>query len=250
MFCATITGVDCDVAREALSARIDGEREPVPGQRVDEHLEGCAECRDWYYRAREATRQLRTLAGQSRPPMSAVPEAAATYQRPPPGLTIIRWRWALGVVGFVQVALAVFQAAGLALGVPIGIHSTHTPMSGHLLNESTAWSVALGAAMIVAAAWPAAAAGVSAVLVVFTVALVGYVFADMLSGAVTPLRILSHVPVLLGAVLAVLVWRSTGSPQPGPANRAAAELDQIVLPDNASRGRRRGHLRPTDDSAA
>ena len=39
--------MNCDVAREALSARIDGEREPVPAARVDEHLESCAECRDW-----------------------------------------------------------------------------------------------------------------------------------------------------------------------------------------------------------
>ncbi|MCB0946449.1 MAG: zf-HC2 domain-containing protein, partial [Mycobacterium sp.] len=39
--------MDCDTAREALSARIDGEREPIPGARVDEHLAGCPACRDW-----------------------------------------------------------------------------------------------------------------------------------------------------------------------------------------------------------
>jgi len=64
-------GVNCDVAREALSARIDGEHEPVPRRRVDEHLQTCLDCRQWHFRAREATRQLRDLAGQSRPPMAA-----------------------------------------------------------------------------------------------------------------------------------------------------------------------------------
>ncbi|HOW96081.1 MAG TPA: zf-HC2 domain-containing protein, partial [Mycolicibacterium fallax] len=44
--------MNCDVAREALSARIDGEREPVPAARVDEHLAGCADCTDWHIRAR------------------------------------------------------------------------------------------------------------------------------------------------------------------------------------------------------
>jgi len=34
------------------------------------------------------------------------------------------------------------------------------------------------------------------------------------------------------------------------ANTDAAEEPDIVLPDNASRGRRRGHLYPTDGSAA
>ena len=33
--------MDCDVAREALSARIDGEREQIPAARVDEHLADC-----------------------------------------------------------------------------------------------------------------------------------------------------------------------------------------------------------------
>lgn len=38
----------CEVAREALSARFDGEREPIPSARVDEHLDVCAECRQWW----------------------------------------------------------------------------------------------------------------------------------------------------------------------------------------------------------
>ena len=38
----------CAVAREALSARIDGERETVPSARVDEHVAGCVDCTQWY----------------------------------------------------------------------------------------------------------------------------------------------------------------------------------------------------------
>lgn len=42
----------CEVARESLSARIDGERESVPAARVDEHLAHCPGCERWYATAR------------------------------------------------------------------------------------------------------------------------------------------------------------------------------------------------------
>lgn len=38
-------GMRCDVAREALSARLDGERPQVLAQQVDAHLEACRGCR-------------------------------------------------------------------------------------------------------------------------------------------------------------------------------------------------------------
>jgi len=235
--------VDCEVAREALSARIDGEREPVPRQRVDEHLGTCDECRQWYFRAREETQLLRKLAGQERPPLTTVTEASAATRRRPTGGSPLRW--ALGAVGLVQVALAGLQAAGVAVGVPMGLHDAHAPMmSGHLLNESTAWSMALGVAMIVAALRPATTAGVSVVLASFSLVLIGYVSADAMAGAVTAPRVLSHLPVLIGAILAVLAHRRDRPQTPAP------HPDEIVLPENASRGRRRGHLAPTDDSAA
>jgi predicted anti-sigma-YlaC factor YlaD len=118
---------------------------------------------------------------------------------------------------------------------------------GHLLNESTAWSITLGVVMVGAATWPTVAAGLAGVLGVFAGVLTAYVIADAMSGEVTAMRVLTHLPVVLGAVLAFLVWRSTI----GPRTEAAAEPEpEIVLPGNASRGRRRGHLWPTDGSAA
>ena len=58
--------VDCEVAREALSARLDGEREPVPSSRVDEHLADCAACRAWFDQVASEARGLRRLV-ESRP---------------------------------------------------------------------------------------------------------------------------------------------------------------------------------------
>ncbi|OYN82135.1 zf-HC2 domain-containing protein [Mycolicibacterium sphagni] len=236
--------MDCDVAQEALSARIDGEREPVPAARVDEHVATCANCRDWYARAVEQTQQLRRLAGRSQ-----VAAVAAATERPTLSRAPRPWlRWTLAIVGLLQVGLAVAQASGVNIGTSAAAH--HAMMGGHLLNESTAWSAALGVIMVVAAVRPAAAAGLAGVLTVFTAILTGYVVSDAMSGAVSLDRVLSHLPVLAGTVLALLVWRKAGPSGPSPRSDALPVTTDVVLPDKAARGRRRGHLYPTDGSAA
>lgn len=236
--------MDCTVAREALSARIDGEREPVPAARVDEHLGTCDTCREWQQAAVEQTQLLRRLAGRSQ--VAAVPSPRAEPPTPARGLSTMSWqRWALGSVGLIQTGVALAQCLGAHVGMP------HADMDGHLLNESTAWSAALGVAMLAAAIRPAAAAGLAWVLAAFAGILALYEVADALAGEVTAERIVSHLPVAVGAVLAWLVWCRRQPTAPVPVPTASAEQPAgIVLPDNATRGRRRGHLYPTDGSAA
>ena len=55
-------GMRCDVAREALSARLDGERPQVLAQQVDAHLESCRGCRSWLIGAAAQTRRLASVA--------------------------------------------------------------------------------------------------------------------------------------------------------------------------------------------
>ena len=236
-------GMDCDVAREALSARIDGEREPIPAARVDEHLGGCKACQLWQADAVGQTQLLRRLAGRSQ--LAAVRPAPAG--RCPAARR--RWgswqRWALGVVGLIQVALAVAQG----LGAESGVRDAAT--AGHVLNESTAWSAALGVTMLAAAIRPMAAGGLAWVLATFAGFLVLYEIIDIDVGREGFGRSLIHLPVVFGAVLAVLVWqrdRAGSGPRLDPS--AMAVVDDIVLPENASRGRRRSHLRSSDGSAA
>lgn len=232
--------VECDVAREALSARIDGEREPVPAARVDEHVDQCTDCRFWLDRVTVHAESLRRMA--QRP--AVLPPPGRGRVGGLPRLRLSRQRWALLWVGVVQIALGAVQAMGW---LSVGLSHDHG-MGGHLLNESTSWSITLGVVMIGAAVWPSAAAGLAGVLSVFVAVLTPYVISDAVSGAVTPTRVLTHLTVVLGAILAILVWRGTGSPRADA--RGADSQPAIVLPDNASRVRRRGHLRPADDSAA
>jgi predicted anti-sigma-YlaC factor YlaD len=236
--------VDCEVAREALSARIDGEREPVPSIRVDEHLEECPACRSWLQRVTNQAERLRRAAAP-RPAILAVGPFGRKGGAVPDRHRLSWQQWALLTVGVVQVVLAGAQALGLS----VGLMGEHGMASGHhLVNESTAWSIALGVVMIGAALRPSGAAGLAGVLGVFAALLAVYVIIDAMSGAVTVVRIVSHVPVVLGAILAVMVWRTSSQPRPAPGS--AADEPDIVLPHNASRGGRRGHLWPTDGSAA
>ncbi|TXH23047.1 zf-HC2 domain-containing protein [Mycobacterium sp. SMC-16] len=237
--------MECEIAREALSARMDGEHEPVPARRVDEHLASCPECRQWQDELNSQMDVLRGLIAADRTRMTAVTDSVSQPALPETRDGLDWVRIALAVVGGIQIVLAVLQAAGVSIGVHVG-HS----MGGHVVNESTAWSVALGVAMLVAAARPAAAMGLAIVGGVFTLVLTGYVVVDGLTGAVGAVRMLSHLPALAGVVLTVLVWRRHTLEPPRPDRDAAPTLDDITLPDNASRGRRRGHLWPTDGNAA
>jgi predicted anti-sigma-YlaC factor YlaD len=244
-------GVDCEVAREALSARIDGEREPVPSARVDEHLRSCAPCRSWYSSARDQAAQLRRLAGGGFASLARINAPVRSGHAHGRYAVWCRMHWprfALAIVGLIQIALAVAQAAGVDFGM---VALRHGAMGGpHLLNESTAWSVALGAVMIVAALRPTVALGLAGVLSVFVLVLVGYVIADSVSGQVTALRVISHLPVVAGAVLALLVWRRQQPDRPSRQARTSRDEPDIMLPHNATRARRRDRLQPTDDSAA
>jgi predicted anti-sigma-YlaC factor YlaD len=238
--------MDCDTAREALSARIDGEREPIPAARVDEHLAGCEPCREWQAAAVAHTQLIRRLTGRSQ--LAAVRPSA--NQRP--RRLAVSWpRWALGAVGVVQLGLAVAHGLGVHVGVP------HTETAGHVLNESTAWSAAVGVVMLAAAVRPVVAVGLAWVLASFTAFLVLYEISDTGAGRIGIERPLTHLPIVAGALLTLLVWRRdrrSGGPHDADDTDAndtdANNTEDIVLPENASRGRRRGHLRTTDGSAA
>jgi RNA polymerase sigma-70 factor (ECF subfamily) len=250
--------MQCDVAREALSARIDGEREPVPAARVDEHVESCRDCCAWYVQADHQARRLRVRDAAAGTDLTRRILIGAGIE--PIGRSA-RWthwlrrygaRYALIGVGMIQIALAAVQMGGANFGMlPMVGHESGAMSGAHLMNETTAWSLALGAGMVLAGAWPAAATGVLSVLGVFVAALAWYVVDDAIAGRVTEVRVLSHLPVVLGTVLVAAVLRTArkdrGTP---PAARLEGDDEDIVLPDNASRGRRRGHLRSSTDSAA
>ncbi|CAM4311898.1 hypothetical protein MB901379_00197 [Mycobacterium basiliense] len=231
------------MAREALSARLDRERAAVPSARVDEHLEACGACSVWFEQVAGQARRLRGLVADRPVDVSVVPVETYRTAPQPRSSLLTRQRWALLYVGIAQIALGIVQGLGVHSGLS---HQRTTGSGNHLLDEATSWTIALGAAMVGAALWPSAAAGVAGVLTAFVLALTGYVVGDAVSGAVAITRSCTQLPLVIGAILAIMLWRNTATTRPVPA---IADID-IVLPENASRGRRRDHLWPIDGSAA
>ena len=98
--------MECDRAREAISARIDGEDPGVPDGALDAHLAGCDACRGWQQRAHVLTRRARLggpflerdLTGQV---LAAVPPAPARRR------LRLALRGALLAVALAQLAITV-----------------------------------------------------------------------------------------------------------------------------------------------
>src|ERR1700739_3275911 len=84
--CCNDAGMRCDVAREALSARLDGERPEVLAQQVDAHLEPRRSCRAWEVGAAVQTRPLASMDPGETPDLvdkilaSAAEESTAAHR--------------------------------------------------------------------------------------------------------------------------------------------------------------------------
>jgi predicted anti-sigma-YlaC factor YlaD len=227
--------VDCETCREALSARLDGEAEPVP---PDEHLRACVTCQDWLCGAEELTRVLRVRTATAVPDLSAAILDRVTID--PPG-----WgpRVALGAVAAAQVGLALSQALGVA-------HTVDSHGAAHLFNESTAWNLALGVGLLWASLRPRAAAGMIPVLTAFVLALVAYSTYDLLTQAAPVVRVATHGLLVAGLCLLLVVNRQDGGPRGADQADLAPAADSLGATEppapatGEDRPHRRSPLRP------
>ena len=187
---------------------MDGEAESVDAQSVDDHLAGCAQCRAWQQQALQATRTIRVRPAVPTPDLTAAILAAAAAGRTDPAAPAQArapgqlWRWLLGFTAFVQINLALSELLGVShMGMTLSRDSEH------LFNESTAWNLALGIGFAVAAARPRWAAGLLPTLGVFLAVLAAVSVVDVVDGNADLTRVGSHVVVLIGMVLLVMVHR-------------------------------------------
>lgn len=220
--------MDCDTCREALSARMDGEPEPVPAERTDRHLRDCPECRDWQRRAAALTRTLRV---RSVDPVPDVTERVLARARPPRRVPAGRAWWcrlALAGVALAQLWLGVDQLLGAGTGMS---HPMSLPgMGAHLFDESTAWNLALGLGMLWVAVRVRAAAGMLAVLAGFLLVLTAFCVHDLAAGEVTVARVASHGLLVVGLAMVWLVQRATrdGTGWPGRPTVSDTGADPVT----------------------
>ena len=202
-----------------LSAQMDGEDDPADRPLVDEHLAGCAGCRQWLDRAATVNRLTRTSIATGVPDLSAAILAASPISPPRRRLvTTGRLYVALAGVGAVQLILGLTQVGGGASGAHVHTGLDATP--GHLWHESAAWNVAVGAGFLFLALRRSRPSGLVPMLTAFVGTLLLLSVNDLSAARVDATRLVSHGFVFAGYLLVIALSRTTTPAEP-PGARAS-----------------------------
>lgn len=202
----------CARARDALSARLDGEDDDADRTLLEAHLPRCADCRGHAERLAAATRQVRLAAPAEVPDLSAAivrtagdrlaGRAAVRHER------LGQLRTVLSLAGLVQVVLAIGSLAAS------GAHSG---------RDLAALELALGASFLLAATRPHLAGGLVPVIGLVTLASVATVVVEVAAGGVSLLSELTH----LVPVVALPVARAIAAHDDG-AGRTAGRMGAVT----------------------
>ncbi|WP_238011980.1 zf-HC2 domain-containing protein [Dactylosporangium sp. AC04546] len=206
--------MECEQYREALSARLDGEDEPIAPALVDAHLTGCAACRQWEREAQAVTRLVRLQPLTATPPDTdrLLAGFRAREARNPRKRLVQVLRVLLGVFGMAQFVLGITQAATAAT-------TNHIHQAGHVFHESAAWNVAIGAGFAWIATRRASPSGALPMLTAFVALLALLSTNDLIAGTVETQRLISHGFVLAGYAIVVALTRPGLDPGRPPAGR-------------------------------
>lgn len=223
--------MECGTCREALSARLDGETEPVPAVEVDEHLADCPGCQGWYADASLLSRRIRVRPVTPTPDLVAAVLAETRPRRRPLA------RIALAAVGLLQLLIAVAQLFGATA-------HAHATFTGHLLNEGAAWNLALGLAMVAAAWQPRRAMGLLPAVAGFVAVLGVLSLVDVATVGVPGTRMLSHVPLVIGLALLYVVHREHKRDRHDPTPHTRSDEDAEYVTETTDDRRQATPNRP------
>ena len=216
----------CDRFREAASARLDGEPIGLSTAVLDHHLTTCTDCARWLEEATRLTRQSR-LSAADVPDLAEQILAGAAL----PARRVLRrrrlLRFALVLVGAVQVGIAMPSLFGSSIDMAMSMHAAH---------ETAAWNVALGAAFLATALRPQRATGLLPGLTVFVGVLAALSIRDVAGGAVAAGRLATHLGIVAGLVLVYALARAERA-LPPERRSALADDDRS---DEDGRGGLRG----------
>lgn len=212
----------CERWREMLSAQLDGEGEPDGTALVDDHLAGCAGCRQWLDRAATVNRLTRTGVGVPVPDLTDTIMAALPPVAPRPRLRLTTALYvALAAVGAVQLILGLDQIGGGVSGAA-HVHTGLDATPGHLWHESAAWNVALGAGYLFIALRRTRPSGLMPMLTAFVGMLLLLSVNDLTGDRVDATRLVSHGFVILGYLLIATLSRMPGGFAAPPGARAGS----------------------------
>ncbi|MBK1785646.1 zf-HC2 domain-containing protein [Prauserella cavernicola] len=218
--------MDCATAREAISANLDAEDPGVDPAELDAHVAACVACAMWSERAADVTRFARLAPATDLPDITDRALAGFRPSRRAQWRTWLRW----------AVAVAALCQLGVVAGQFLSANPTHG--TGHLLHETAAFNVAVGVALLWVAARPGRARSQRPLLLTVSGALVLLSMADLVQGHVSWDRLGTHLPLLVGALLTVLLGTlERGAPWPDSRGEGPRRWFGRSLPE-AERGQR------------
>lgn len=183
--------MNCERAREAISALIDDEDPGVPVAALREHLGRCPACATWQQAAVAAPRLAAAEMGPSEDGVRDVLRLVAAERRAQHERSVTRqlrpWRAGLVAVAVIQPALVL-----TSLLSEHWLHHTHTG------RELGAWHVALALGFLFAAVRPARAWGMLPLVAAIVTGLVVTAGVDLAEGHVGVAEELAHAVDLVG----------------------------------------------------
>lgn len=144
--------MDCELYREAVSARLDGEVTGLQPAALDAHLAGCPGCRAWAEAAQRVTRAARVVPADPVPDLtvaimsSLVAQAdkqadkAARARRPPTEMA--------SPIGVARLGLFMVAVLQLCSAVP-ALLGDDAGASVHIAHEQGCWALALAVGLLV-----------------------------------------------------------------------------------------------------
>ena len=203
--------MNCDTAREAISASIDGEPPGVDAAALEQHLNGCRACQAWRDRAHELTRTVRLQPARSAPGPSDRLLALAADQS--------HLRWWPGSLTVARLGLVVVAAAQLAICVPVLLFGHDRSAPVHVAHEMGSFEVAVAIGFLVAARRPGRAMGMLSLMGAAAALLVLTATLDLVAGRTGLSDEAPHLLVVAGWLL--LRWLASVAPPTWERPRSA-----------------------------
>ena len=218
--------MDCLQAREAMSARMDGEAAELPEALVEGHVQRCQGCQAWRQAAHDVTRRAR-MTGWSVP--DELPDFAALVG----ARSARRMAWMpriraglLAVAALGQLVLAVLLFTGAADAM--GMHGDH---------ELGIFDITLAVAFGVGAVRPKLAAGLAWAAGAAALGLLATAAADVVDHHTVELHEVKHLVAVAGALL---LWWTARDARHDPEG-----IHSIPVPAIVSEHHSPTHLRST-----
>lgn len=204
-----VVGPECDAAREAMSAYLDGEESPLSGAWLTAHVVECAGCRNWYAAAAQIRRRSRLalvaqvpdLVNQILATTAASTKAASTASAATRRLSVAR------------VALAGAALTQLWFALPVLLFARDPDVSEHPAHELGSFGTALGVGFLVVAWRPRLARGMRPLVGAVAALLLATALVDLVHGGRT--TVADEAPHLLAVTGFVLMWLMRSPPREG-----------------------------------